>query len=124
MPASLAAPSVATLYDAHLDLADTVTIGVSQSGSTQEIVEALDWAKACGSATIAVTNVDGSPLAQTADIALLTRAGYGTIYQISCRDRNRIAIQGDVLGAAAIAARLLNAPSRSTRGAPSLMARR
>ena len=34
--------------------------------------------------------------------ALLTRAGYGTIYQISCRDRNRIAIQGDVLGAAAM----------------------
>ena len=75
VPASLAAPSVATLYDARLDLHDTVTIGVSQSGSTQEIVEALDWAKACGSATIAVTNVDGSPLAQTADIALLTRAG-------------------------------------------------
>ncbi|WP_414832705.1 methylenetetrahydrofolate reductase [Afifella sp. YEN Y35] len=34
--------------------------------------------------------------------SLLTRAGYGTIYQISCRDRNRIAIQGDVLGAAAM----------------------
>ena len=34
--------------------------------------------------------------------ALLTRAGYSTIMQISCRDRNRIAIQGDVLGAAAM----------------------
>jgi methylenetetrahydrofolate reductase (NADPH) len=34
--------------------------------------------------------------------ALLTRAGYGTVYQISCRDRNRIAIQGDMLGAAAM----------------------
>jgi methylenetetrahydrofolate reductase (NADPH) len=34
--------------------------------------------------------------------ALLTRAGYGTVYQISCRDRTRIAIQGDVLGAAAM----------------------
>ena len=34
--------------------------------------------------------------------ALLTRAGYSTVYQISCRDRNRIAIQGDVLGAAAM----------------------
>lgn len=75
MPASLAAPSVATLYDARLDLHDTVTIGVSQSGSTQEIVEALDWAKTCGSATIAITNVAGSPLAETADIALLTQAG-------------------------------------------------
>jgi len=34
--------------------------------------------------------------------SLLTRAGYGSVYQISCRDRNRIAIQGDVLGAAAM----------------------
>lgn len=34
--------------------------------------------------------------------ALLTREGYETIFQISCRDRNRIAIQGDVLGAAAM----------------------
>lgn len=34
--------------------------------------------------------------------ALLTRVGYGTIMQVSCRDRNRIAIQGDILGAAAM----------------------
>jgi methylenetetrahydrofolate reductase (NADPH) len=34
--------------------------------------------------------------------SLLSRVGYGSILQISCRDRNRIAIQGDVLGAAAM----------------------
>jgi len=34
--------------------------------------------------------------------ALLTRMGYAPILQIACRDRNRIAIQGDVLGAAAM----------------------
>ncbi len=34
--------------------------------------------------------------------SLLTRVGYATVMQISCRDRNRIAIQGDVLGAAAM----------------------
>lgn len=34
--------------------------------------------------------------------ALLTRIGYAPVMQISCRDRNRIAIQGDVLGAAAM----------------------
>jgi 5,10-methylenetetrahydrofolate reductase len=34
--------------------------------------------------------------------ALLTRMGYAPVFQISCRDRNRIAIQGDVLGAAAM----------------------
>lgn len=37
--------------------------------------------------------------------ALLVRAGYGVVYQVSCRDRNRIAIQGDVLGAAAMGVR-------------------
>ena len=37
--------------------------------------------------------------------SLLMRAGYGAVYQISCRDRNRIAIQGDVLGAAAMGVR-------------------
>jgi methylenetetrahydrofolate reductase (NADPH) len=34
--------------------------------------------------------------------ALLTRVGYAPIMQISCRDKNRIAIQGDVLGGAAM----------------------
>lgn len=34
--------------------------------------------------------------------ALLTRVGYAPIMQISCRDKNRIAIQGDILGAAAM----------------------
>jgi methylenetetrahydrofolate reductase (NADPH) len=34
--------------------------------------------------------------------ALLTHVGYAPIMQISCRDRNRIAIQGDILGAAAM----------------------
>ena len=34
--------------------------------------------------------------------ALLTRMGYAPVMQVSCRDKNRIAIQGDVLGAAAM----------------------
>jgi methylenetetrahydrofolate reductase (NADPH) len=34
--------------------------------------------------------------------ALLTRRGYAMVMQVSARDRNRIAIQGDVLGAAAM----------------------
>lgn len=34
--------------------------------------------------------------------SILSRAGHGIVLQISCRDRNRIAIQGDVLGAAAM----------------------
>ncbi|MCC7015573.1 MAG: methylenetetrahydrofolate reductase [Rhodospirillales bacterium] len=34
--------------------------------------------------------------------ALLVRAGYSPVMQMACRDRNRIAIQGDILGAAAL----------------------
>lgn len=34
--------------------------------------------------------------------SILSRVGLGVVLQISCRDRNRIAIQGDVLGAAAM----------------------
>jgi glucosamine--fructose-6-phosphate aminotransferase (isomerizing) len=48
---------------------------VSQSGATEEIVEAMDWAQGCGARTVAVTNVAGSPLAAAADVALVTQAG-------------------------------------------------
>ena len=41
-------------------------------------------------------------MSSVAVCALLTRAGYAPVLQVSCRDRNRIAIQGDVLGAAAM----------------------
>jgi methylenetetrahydrofolate reductase (NADPH) len=44
-------------------------------------------------------------MSSVAICALLTRAGYEPIYQVSCRDRNRIAIQGDLLGAAAMGVR-------------------
>lgn len=54
----------------------------------------------------AVNATDGSGahchMSSVAICALLTRAGYPSVMQISCRDRNRIAIQGDVLGAAAM----------------------
>ena len=41
-------------------------------------------------------------MSSVAICALLTHAGYSPVMQVSCRDRNRIAIQGDVLGAAAM----------------------
>ncbi len=41
-------------------------------------------------------------MSSVASCALLTRAGYEPVLQVSCRDRNRIAIQGDLLGAAAL----------------------
>ena len=41
-------------------------------------------------------------MSSVAMCALLTTRGYSPVLQISCRDKNRIAIQGDVLGAAAM----------------------
>ena len=54
----------------------------------------------------AINATDGSGahchMSSVAICALLTRVGYSPILQISCRDHNRIAIQGNVLGAAAL----------------------
>jgi methylenetetrahydrofolate reductase (NADPH) len=54
----------------------------------------------------AINATDGSGanchMSSVAVCGLLTRAGYSPIMQISCRDRNRIAIQGEVLGASAM----------------------
>ncbi len=41
-------------------------------------------------------------MSSVAVAALLIRAGYAPIMQIACRDKNRIAIQGDILGGAAM----------------------
>ena len=54
----------------------------------------------------AINATDGSGanchMSSIAVCALLTRVGYAPIMQISCRDKNRIAMQGDILGGAAM----------------------
>jgi methylenetetrahydrofolate reductase (NADPH) len=74
-PPDSAAPQ--ELYDAALVLADSV--------------DAINTTDSSGA------NVHLSSLASA---ALLRRAGYDVVMQMSCRDRNRIALQGDLLGAA------------------------
>jgi fructoselysine-6-P-deglycase FrlB-like protein len=73
--ASLAAPSLATVYAARLDLHGVLAVAVSQSGATEEIITTLDWARAHGARTVAITNQPGSPLTEAADVSLVTRAG-------------------------------------------------
>jgi glucosamine 6-phosphate synthetase-like amidotransferase/phosphosugar isomerase protein len=73
--ASLASPSLATVYRADLDLRGVLAVAVSQSGATGEIVTTLEWARRRGARTVAVTNVAGSPLTEAADVALVTQAG-------------------------------------------------
>ena len=73
--ASLASPSLATVYRADLDLGGVLAVAVSQSGATEEIVATLEWSRRCGARTVAVTNDAGSPLAESADVPLITQAG-------------------------------------------------
>ncbi len=73
--ATLASPSIATTYKKSIDLSGVLAVAISQSGRTEEIVETLDWATRCGARTIAVTNGEGSPLAESAQLALVTQAG-------------------------------------------------
>ncbi|GAB3494204.1 MurR/RpiR family transcriptional regulator [Flexivirga lutea] len=51
-----------------------VAIGISHSGSTQDVVETLAAAQHSGATTIAITNYSGSPIVKYADIVLTTAA--------------------------------------------------
>lgn len=68
-------PSLATAYHAQVSLKNTLAIGISQSGRTEEIIESLNWAKSAGAVTIGITNTPNSPLFAAADLTILTQAG-------------------------------------------------
>ena len=57
----------------HLDR-QSVAIGISHSGSSKDIVEALKLSKIGNAATICVTNFAASPIVEAADIALFTKS--------------------------------------------------
>jgi glucosamine--fructose-6-phosphate aminotransferase (isomerizing) len=68
--ASLAAPSVYSVYERSPDVRDALAIGISQSGQSPDIVSAIDGARRAGALTLAVTNDEASPLARVADLVL------------------------------------------------------
>jgi methylenetetrahydrofolate reductase (NADPH) len=81
----------------------TAELNPPDSADPQEVYDAaLVLAEVCDA--INATDASGANchMSSVAICALLTRAGYEPIMQVSCRDRNRIAIQGDLLGAAAM----------------------
>ena len=51
-----------------------VAIGISHSGSTRDVVDALAPARKSGATTIAITNFSPSPITRMADLVLLTAA--------------------------------------------------
>jgi glucosamine--fructose-6-phosphate aminotransferase (isomerizing) len=66
----LGAPSVASIYQASVDLRDALVIGISQSGQAADVIAALEGAKAAGAETLAITNVGDSPMTRVADETL------------------------------------------------------
>jgi len=84
----------------------TAELNPPDSADPQEVYDA---AVVLSSVCDGINAVDASGanchMSSVAICALLTRAGYEPVYQVSCRDRNRIAIQGDLLGAAAMGVR-------------------
>jgi methylenetetrahydrofolate reductase (NADPH) len=84
----------------------TAELDPPDSADPQEVYDAaLVLSEVCDG--INATDASGAHvhMSSVAICALLTRAGYEPVLQISCRDRNRIAIQGDLLGAAAMGVR-------------------
>src|SRR5947208_309993 len=75
MPVALAAPSVYTLYDTRLSLANTLVMGISQSGQGTDVVQVLSSARAAGALTACITNDPESPITRVSDHVLLCHAG-------------------------------------------------
>ncbi len=75
IPVSLAAPSVATLYHARLQLDGALVAAVSQSGESTDTNVVLEQAKRAGAFTVGITNEAGSSLAKLADFTMHIRGG-------------------------------------------------
>jgi glutamine---fructose-6-phosphate transaminase (isomerizing) len=74
-PASLAAPSLQTLYDADVDYSGWLVVALSQSGATPEIETVTRAMQDAGARTIAIVNDEGSPLAAAAELVIALDAG-------------------------------------------------
>jgi glucosamine--fructose-6-phosphate aminotransferase (isomerizing) len=75
IPVSLAAPSIATLYQAEVDYRETLVVAISQSGESTDTNLILERAREHGAATLGITNETSSALARLSEHVMLVRAG-------------------------------------------------
>ena len=75
MPVGLATPSLHSIYHRPPTFADTLVIGISQSGRSPDIVSVVTDGKQQGVATLAITNEPESPLAKASDYVIPLHAG-------------------------------------------------
>src|SRR5271157_1041310 len=74
IPVSLAAPSIATLYQARMDFSDSLVVAISQSGESTDTNLVLERARGEGAVTLGITNEKSSTLARLAEHVFLVRA--------------------------------------------------
>ncbi|PIL43112.1 iron dicitrate transport regulator FecR [Massilia eurypsychrophila] len=67
--------SLVTLYKSPLVTRDTLTIAISQSGQSPDVVEPIRYFRDGGATTVALVNDIDSPLAQAAEWAIPLHAG-------------------------------------------------
>jgi len=70
IPVSAAAPSITTVYGQRLHLEGQLFLAISQSGRSDDLVEATTSARMAGALTAAIVNDTDSPLAAACDIVL------------------------------------------------------
>lgn len=75
LPVMSAAPSVASIYQKSLQLADALVIIISQSGRSPDLLAQADMAKKSGAMVIALVNDINSPLASMVDYNLPLNVG-------------------------------------------------
>jgi glucosamine--fructose-6-phosphate aminotransferase (isomerizing) len=75
LPTALASPSAFTLYESKMKLEGVLVVGLSQSGESKDVLETVRRSGKLGASTIAVTNNEGSSLAEAAQHHIFLRAG-------------------------------------------------
>lgn len=75
LPVASIGPSIASIYGAKLNLTQSITLSISQSGKSPDIVAMSKAASESGSFTVAITNDAGSPLARASTHTIDIHAG-------------------------------------------------
>ncbi len=75
LPVAAAAPSIASVYNRELQLADALVLVISQSGRSPDILAQVDMAKRSGAMVVALVNDTSSPLAEQAHFVLPLHVG-------------------------------------------------
>lgn len=75
IPVAAAAPNIASVYRAKLRLEGQLFLAMSQSGSSDDLIETARAAKEGGALTVALVNATESPLASICDLVLPIAAG-------------------------------------------------